>query len=79
MDGRSRDTAEFLGGCHLGPEWAVAQPTTSPGGNVDDFLKWCGQFREFEYSTVSYWVTAFKRGDGMDMYDRRLQRKDGSN
>jgi hypothetical protein len=45
--------------------------------DIDEFLRWCAQFREFKYGSVSYWVDAFKRGDGLDMYGHRIELMDG--
>jgi len=42
-----------------------------------EFLRWCAQFREFEYGTTLYWVDVYERGDGTDMYGRRLPLMDG--
>jgi hypothetical protein len=41
---------------------------------IDQFLKWCAQFRGFPYGQAAYWVDAFKRHDGKDMYERKLEK-----
>jgi hypothetical protein len=42
-----------------------------------EFLRWCAQFREFEYGTISYWADVYERGDGTDMYGRKVELAQG--
>jgi hypothetical protein len=39
---------------------------------IDQFLRWCAQYRNFPYGQMLYWVDAFKRHDGTDMYERNI-------
>ena len=40
---------------------------------LDDFLRWCNQFKGFPGGQMGYWRDAFRRHDGTDMYGQKLQ------
>jgi hypothetical protein len=37
------------------------------------FLRWGAKQKDFPYGQVSYWISAYERGDGKDMYGRTIE------
>lgn len=38
-----------------------------------EFMHWGSQFRNFPYGQFSYWMAAYRRDDGKDMYGQTLE------
>jgi hypothetical protein len=36
------------------------------------FIRWGAKYSAFPYSELQYWIDAYERGDGTDMYGRRI-------
>ena len=41
--------------------------------DLADFMHWGSRYRDFPYGEFSYWMTAFRRNDGKDMYGQPLR------
>lgn len=46
---------------------------------LDEFLRWCGQFKGFPGGQMAYWKEAFRRHDGKDMYGHTIPTMSGGN
>ena len=39
-----------------------------------EFARWCAQYLGFPSGRIGYWIDAYERGDGTDMYGQKLRK-----